>query len=230
MEIYLVPVAPARYELYSEQADDGLASEADGPSTGVLGRARRRFSEMLLEAADRERAKREGRLREPDGRLARLRDRFTGWVAERVAEQQLHWSLRHIEAAALVHADGQTAEAAMATVRNALVHDRRWHGRWAVVHGVLFVASGALAVLPGPNAIAYYFAFRMVGHWLSMRGASQGLSRVRWTTRAARELTELGEALADPPDERRRRLADIERRLGLRDLAAFVERVRLRRA
>ena len=230
MEVFLVPVAPARHELYSEQADGGLTRETDAPATGLLGRARLRFAEMLLTAADRERAKREGRHVEPDGRLARWRDGMTGWVAERVAEQRLHWSLRHIEAAELVHADSQSSEAAMATVRAALTHDRRWHGRWAVVHGVLFVVSGALAVLPGPNLIAYYFAFRMVGHWLSRHGAAQGLSRVRWSTRPSAELTELAAALLDRPEGRRTRVLEVERRLGLRDLAAFVERVRLRRA
>ena len=31
--------------------------------------------------------------------------------------------------------------------------------------------SGLLFLVPGPNVIAYYFAFRMVGHYFSLRGA-----------------------------------------------------------
>lgn len=230
MDIFLVPVGPARYELYSEHADASPAADADAPQSGVLARARQGFAEMLLAAADRERAKREGRWEEPAGWWARTRDRLTAWVAERVAEQQLHWSLRRIEAAVLVHPANVSPESAMGTVRHALTHDRRWHGRWAVAHGILFVAGGALAVIPGPNLVAYYFAFRMVGHWLSMRGASQGLSRVRWSMRASTELDEVAAALLLAPVERHARLVTIAERLELRDLPAFVERIRLRRA
>jgi hypothetical protein len=230
MDIYLVPVGPARYELYSEQADAAPETDADAPQSGVLARARQGFAGMLLDAADRERARREGRWQEPDGRWARVRDRLTAWVAERVAEQQLHWSLRRIDAAVLVHPADVPAENAMATVRHALTQDRRWHMRWAVVHGILFAAGGVLAVLPGPNLVAYYFAFRMVGHWLSMRGAAQGLSRVRWSTRPSPELDELADALLLAPAARLTRLTGIAERLGLGDLPTFVERVRLRRA
>lgn len=230
MDIFLVPVGPVRYELYSEQADAGLAADEGAPQSGLLARARQGFAEMLLAAADRERARREGRWQEPAGRWARTRDRLTAWVAERVAEQQLHWSLRRISAAVLVHPADVSPESAMATVRHALAHDRRWHMRWAVAHGILFALGGVLAVIPGPNLVAYYFAFRMVGHWLSMRGASQGLSRVRWSTRPSAELDELADALLLTPAERHARLDGIAARLGLEDLPAFVERVRLRRA
>jgi len=230
MDTFLVPVGPAQYELYSEQGDSGLGGDPDAPQSGLFARARQRFAEMLLAAADRERAKRDGRWQEPAGRGARARDWLTAWVAERVGEQQLYWSLRRIEAAVLVHPSSMSAEIAMSTVRGALAHDRSKHRRWAVLHAVLFVIGGALAVLPGPNLVAYYFAFRMVGHWLSMRGASQGLSRVRWTTRSSEDLSEVTDALALPAGARQVKLADIARRLELEDLPAFVERLRLRRA
>lgn len=230
MEVFLVPVGPARFELYSEQVDTSFGGDPSAPQTGLIARARRGFAEMLLAAADRERAKREGRWQEPSSWFARLRDRATAWVAERVAEQQLHWSLRQVEAVVLVHPDDLAEESAVATVRNALAHDRRWHGRWAAAHAAFFAASGVLAVLPGPNVVAYYFAFRMVGHWLSRRGAVQGLTRVRWTTRSSRALTELADTLLLHPDERHPRVADIAERLDLKNLPTFVERVRLRRA
>ena len=50
-------------------------------------------------------------------------------------------------------------------------HDR--HRIWLVVNTVLLVLSAVLALVPGPNLVAYYFAFRVVGHWLSMRGAAR---------------------------------------------------------
>ena len=230
MDIYLVPIAPARYELYGEQADAGLPGDLDEPLSGPLARARQSFAEMLLAAADRERAKREGRWTAPSSRMARFRDSITAWVAERVVEQQLYWTLRRIHAAVLVYPADMDGESAMATARSALTHDWRWHRRWAVAHGILFVAGGLFAVIPGPNLIAYYFAFRMVGHWLSARGAAQGLTRVAWSTRASEPLADLGQALLLAPDERRPRVARIAAALGLSELGAFIERVTLRRA
>ncbi|MEQ1896788.1 MAG: hypothetical protein ABL971_05295 [Vicinamibacterales bacterium] len=230
MEVYLVPIGQARYELYSEQADAGPPGDPDEPQTGLLARARLRFAEMLLAAADRQRAKREGRWTAPVSRMARVRDWITAWVAERVEEEELHWALRRIHAAVLVHPADMDGEFAMATVRRTLAHDRRRHWRWAVAHGILFVAGGLFAVIPGPNLIAYYFAFRMFGHWLSARGAAQGLTRVSWSTRASEPLAELGEALLLAPHERRPRVAGIAAALGLTDLGAFIERVTLGRA
>jgi hypothetical protein len=98
------------------------------------------------------------------------------------------------------------------------------------VHAVLFVVSAVFAVIPGPNLIAYYFAFRMVGNWFSMRGAWQGLNRVSWTTCPSVPLAELREVLPLVSATRRQLVADIAERLQLRDLGAFVERVSLRRA
>lgn len=230
MEVFLVPVAPARYELYSEQADGGLAPESEAPQAGFLDRMRRSFNEMLLAATDRERAKREGRWEPPAGWLARQRDRLTAWVAQRVADQQLHWSLRQVEHVVLVHPADLPGDFAVSTVRTALQKDRRYHGIRAVVHGVLFVGSGLLAPVPGPNIVAYYFAFQAVGHYLSRRGAVQGLTRIHWTTRSSRALTDLAAVVGDPPEQRRARLDEIAARLELRDLAAFVERVGLGRA
>ena len=51
-------------------------------------------------------------------------------------------------------------------------------------------------LLPGPNLIGYYFAFRVIGHFLSWRGARQALGHVAWRPRAEPRLTELGR-LAD---------------------------------
>ncbi len=230
MEVFLVPVGPARYELYSEHVEAETSLDGDVPQTGVMARARQAFADMLLAAADRERAKREGHWQEPAGRFARLRDRATAWVAERVAEQQLHWNLRKRTTVALVHPADVSPEVALATVREALTQDKRRHRGWAAAHAVFFALGGVLAPLPGPNLVAYLFAFRMVGHWLSMRGAVQGLTRVQWTPRASGALAEMTEALTLPPEARHPRVADIAARLNLKDLPAFVERVRLRRA
>jgi hypothetical protein len=85
-------------------------------------------------------------------------------------------------------------------------------------------------LVPGPNVIAYYFAFRVVGHWLSMRGAAQGLHHVTWTSRPCPPLDELRElAVLDPP-AREHRLRDVAERLRLPYLSAFFERVAIHHA
>ena len=60
------------------------------------------------------------------------------------------------------------------------------HRFWLTIDALGFIASGLLFLVPGPNAVAYYFAFRLVGHYLSMRGARQGLSVVRVALRRER--------------------------------------------
>ena len=52
--------------------------------------------------------------------------------------------------------------------------------KWIIIDGLLFAASGVFFFVPGPNLVAYYFGFRLVGHYLSRRGAKHGLTEVRW--------------------------------------------------
>jgi hypothetical protein len=87
------------------------------------------------------------------------------------------------------------------------------------------IVSGLLAILPGPNLIAYYFLFRVGGHWLSMRGASQGRRRVQWESRPCDALNELRGALQMPRRERHLRVHQIASSLHLRHLPTFFERV-----
>jgi hypothetical protein len=80
-------------------------------------------------------------------------------------------------------------------------------------------------LVPGPNVIAYYFLFRFVGHFLSMRGARQGLRVTTWRTQSSPALTDLRRTLTLHPADRTDRLRDIASRLGLTHLASFVERM-----
>src|SRR5205085_8300068 len=95
--------------------------------------------------------------------------------------------------------DDLSFDRVMQIVRESLRADHGRHLRWLVVDTVLLILSGALALVPGPNVIAYYFAFRVVGHWLSMRGATHGRERATWTGRATPALTALRAAVTRPP-------------------------------
>jgi hypothetical protein len=146
-------------------------------------------------------------------------------VAERVADQRLLWNLRKHAAAIVTHPDDLPFEQVMQIVQQSLRADHRRHARWLAVDTLLLVASGVFAVVPGPNLIGYYFAFRVVGHWLSMRGAVYGRDRTEWSGRPSPALTALRAAVTRPPHERDRAVETVERELGLQRLRTFIDRM-----
>ena len=98
------------------------------------------------------------------------------------------------------------------------------HRFWLIVNALLFVGSGVFFFVPGPNIVAYYFAFRVVGHYFSMQGARQGLSVAEWRTEGSAPLTELRRVIALGPADREQRVQDVALRLRLEHLATFFER------
>jgi hypothetical protein len=79
-------------------------------------------------------------------------------------------------------------------------------------------------LVPGPNVLAYYFAFRVIGHYLSWRGARQALENTTWSYRAEPALAELGQLAALPRHARASRVEAIANGLNLPRLAAFFDR------
>ena len=78
--------------------------------------------------------------------------------------------------------------------------------------------------MPGPNVLAYYFLFRVVGHYLSWRGAGQALDVITWTNHPEPALAELGRLATLPRDARQSRVEAIADALNLPRLAAFFDR------
>lgn len=223
-----MPIGPDRYELYCEVAVAPDTSIDEAP--GLLSRLRRGFSEMLRAAEERQHRHDHAAGQATKGWIGRAQERIMGWVAERVAEQRLLWHLRGESAATALHPDDMTFEQVQTLIRRMLQRDYDRHKRWLAVDLLGFVASGLFFLVPGPNLIAYYFAFRVVGHWLSMRGASQGLHHVLWSGRACPPLTELRRVAGMPPGEREQQVHDIAARLRLHRFSTFFERVVLVRA
>jgi len=229
MEVYLVPVGTDRYELYSEVPDEPPDLAVDA-SKGLWKRLQERFRTVLA-AIEREHGRDQPEPPAPGARLSwseRARNRMLRWIAERVAEQRLLWHLRGQTEARIVAPNDLPADRARDIVRSMLRQDVSRHGRWLVVVAVAFVASGLIAFLPGPNVVAYYLAFRLVGHYLSMRGAQRGLSGVVWHPSSSPELTRLREVSALPPLEREREVERISHDLGLRRLPKFFARTAAR--
>jgi hypothetical protein len=226
MDVYLVPVGPDRHELYCEVPDEPEGDEGPEPPKGGIRRLRAYFNAML---ADAERERREERAQadarpQPTSWMARVKARAMRWVAESIAEQRLLWHLRRQTHACLYFPDDIDETRAMTLLRTQLKRDFDKHRYWLTIDGLLFIASGVFFFVPGPNIVAYYFAFRVVGHYFSMRGARSGLSGITWTAERSVPLTELRRAIALEPAAREERVQDVAVRLRLEHLASFFAR------
>jgi hypothetical protein len=227
MDVFVIPIGLDRYELYCEASVE--TPRLDPAATGIIGRIRHRFAVMLHQAEERQRA---GAPPAAGATTwwARFQEYVMAWVAERVAEQRLLWNLRRESAVVAAHPQDLTFEQTLTLIRRMLRRDYERHRVWLVVDGLLLIASGLLWLVPGPNLVAYYFAFRVMGHWLSMRGASQGLNRIKWTGRPCEPLTDLRAVASLDGAAREQRVHEIAARLRLQHLSTFFERVAVRHA
>lgn len=223
MEVFLVPVAADRYALYCEVPDE----DPSGPTPDHD----RRFFRGLIDRFQQTLAAIERERRQPAGEAPRLglfgriKEGVLRRVSESIAEQRLLWHMRRQSAAVAFYPADLPEEEALSLVRASFKDDYDKHRRWLVIDLILFAASGLLALVPGPNLLAYYFAFRLVGHHLSMRGARQALDRVDWTLQPRPELTELRPLVHEDFAARRPRVNEIAARLQLDRLAPFFDRV-----
>jgi hypothetical protein len=223
VDVFLVPVAAERYELYCEEPDEAVPVDAAPPPKGFVRRMNHRFRQTLAEA-EHERH----RVAEPGAPVpslaARIKSRALRWIAESIAEQRLLWQLRGRAMATLVHPDDLTDAQAEQLLRRSLQRDWERHRFWLIVDAVGGAGSVLLILLPGPNIIGYYFLFRIVGHFLSLRGARHGLLRTTWNKTPSLPLTTLRTVCADPPESRQAVVQDVAVSLGLEHLVQFFQR------
>ena len=231
IDVYLVPLGSAGYELFCESAegeDVDPVQEASG-----AGRFYARFRRMVAEMQGQRRARRLAEVpADPATKqplAIRLRNTVVGWVAEAIAEWRLLWHLRKQTAIELVHPPDIDGDRALVLTRRQLGRDADHHLRRLFTSSCLALLLGLLFFVPGPNVIGYYFGFLAIGHLLAWRGARHGLAHVQWRTRASEPLGELRGILDLNPDERASHVRDVAGKLGLDYLAPFVERMAVRR-
>jgi len=219
MDVFLVPTSADAHELYCEVA--AVPPAVDGRPGTLWGRLSDAFRRMLAEAeADRQRE-----AQDVPVTRSRLRRAITRHVAEAVAEQRLLWHLRNEATATLIYPDDLSAPRAQEIARGLLAADFAKHRRWCVIDGLIAAITGpAFFFVPGPNVVSWYFAFRAVGHYLSMRGAQRGRA-MPWETQPTPHLTSLRTLFTLEPSVRRSRLHEIAGALGLDRLTMFVDRV-----
>ena len=215
--VFLVPAGHDRFELYSEAPDESPTSPAqnDRVFRQWAHRASVRWH-ALVEVA------RHGR---PVGRLARWRDRVVSRLAETIAEQRTLWALRDQSSVVLRTPSSLETARVRAILEALLAHARSHHLRWLIIDLILFTVSGILFFVPGPNLVAYYIAFRLVGHLQSWRGARQAAETIVWMFQPDPGLAELASLVDVPRETRAPRVAAIAARLNLRRLTAFFDRV-----
>ena len=234
MDVFVIPVAADRYELYCEQPV-GENVPIDPPRSGLIGTLRHRIAVFLHSAEERQR---NGPASDapPKGLVGKLQDRMMAWVAERIAEQRLLWNLRGETSAVAAHPNDMTFDQVNSLIRRTLQRDYERHRKWVFIDGLLFlvtfVALGPIFILiPGiANLPALYFGFRAIGHFFSMRGALHGLREVTWTGRPCPPLGELRELAVLEPADRDERIHDIAMRLRLQHLSTFFDRVAIHHA
>lgn len=224
MDVFLIPVAADRYELYCEEPDAPDDDQDDAAPPGFFRRMVLRVRQMLAEA-ERERH-RDGPAPgdAPLGFFGRLKMRTMRWAAEWIAEQRLLWLLRGKEAVCLVYPDDITEPQARQLLKRSLQRDWERHRFWLAIDSVGLIASGALILVPGPNFLGYYFLVRTAGHYLSLRGARQGLTKVTWSVQPHAELAALRAIVNQPPEQREDRVRAIGHTLRLEHFARFFQR------
>ncbi len=222
MDVFLIPIGRAEYELYYEPPEETPEVAETVKERGLFRRWRQRFVEMLREA---EQERHRAPPAEAPGLLARVRRRMMRFIVERVSEWRLLWHLRSADAVtAHVPADISTEEAER-IIKSIVKADADRHLRWVIIDLLLLAAAAPLMLVPGPNVLAYYFTFNVVGHFLAMRGAQRGLGVVAWRYVPTPALSELRLALGLEDPHRFRTVLDVAARLRLQHLARFFERL-----
>jgi len=224
LNVFLVPVASDRYELYCEEPDDLAPAEGDPVAErGVIRRMLHRFR-LLLAEAEHERRQPPDPAAPRRSLARRVKARVMRWVAESIAEQRLLWQLRRRAEATLVHPDDLSAAQAQQLLRRSLQRDWERHRFWLIIDALGGVGSVLLILLPGPNLIGYYFLFRVVGHYLSLRGARKGLVAVTWTNTPTPALTVLRGVVGVPPESRESVVREVATTLHLEHFSSFFQR------
>lgn len=226
MDVYLIPLASDRYELYCEPGDE--REEGEDPHAGSFTRLIGRFRARLAQLDRTQGISERGGAHQTWAR--RVRHRVARWLAEKVAEQRLLWRLRKHTHARAFYPQELSAPQATTIVQRVLQRDADRHRVWMMVDGVGFVIAFLVLgpfflLVPGvANIPAAYFAFRCLGHYLSMRGARHGLNGAVWTYEPCAPLAALRQALCLPASERQRHVGDIAKELRLVHLPRFFRR------
>ena len=169
MKIYLLLIDDARFFFYSDESeasdDKDHSDDSSGPRrSGVRG--------WVLAKYDRFRSAWE---HADSGALHWMRlswDWLHSWTHPDEAMLARLWSARRVE---LHHPASRRGDLVRAIWMDYLRQQWRRHLVWLIVNAVIAPISVLFAILPGPNLIGYWFAYRAIHHSLVV----WGIRRVR---------------------------------------------------
>jgi hypothetical protein len=230
MDVYFIPVSPERHELYCEHHHDEEDAVVDDKPKGRLASIYESFRQALARVEQERLSGVKAEPERPRSWSERMKDRMLCFMAEKIAEQRLLWRLRNETEVMLHHPDDMPSDRAIQLARSELQREADRHLKWVVIDGFVFIVSLPLTAIPGPNPISWYFGFRLVGHFLSRRGALHGLRQVKWHTCPSLELSRLRRVLNLAPHEREREVHEVASALHLPHLAKFFERISVKTA
>jgi hypothetical protein len=216
VQVLLLPLGRGRHELYGEPPEVD-----EGPLAHDAGRLRRWLHAAgnqwhgYVDAARTANATRG---------FAKWRDATICKLADTMDEQRTLRSLRTATTSTMLFPSGTASSDARRTLTKILSAAQRHHGQWLGIYLLLFIASGILFFVPGPNIVAYYLGFQAFGHLQAWRGARRASSEVEWTLTPSDELAELAKLAEEPHASRMARVDAIAERLELPHLPAFFER------
>jgi len=208
LTIYLLPARGGRYLLVSPELEEELAAQAEADREEAPAPGARATGESEAEES-------------PSGAKRTLR-RAVRWLKARGgATERVLKELRLPETIEVIHPAGLPAHRARRIFRRSIEDSVRRHRRWLVVDGALLPVSVLLSIVPGPNVLLPYLAWRTLAHWRSQRGGSRALGKPRET---APDAAFVAEAALDPLLDlaqrrfvlhRKRRLREIGQRAGI---------------
>jgi hypothetical protein len=169
VKIYLLLIDHARFFFYSDESE---ASDVTDHSDDSSTHRRSGVSGWFLAKYDRFRSAWQ---HADSGALHWMRqswDWLHTWAHPDEAMLARLWSARRVD---LYHPASRRGDQVLAIWNDYLRQQWRRHLVWLIVNGVIAPISVLFAILPGPNLIGYWFAYRAVHHSLVV----WGIARVR---------------------------------------------------
>jgi hypothetical protein len=164
LKIYLLLIDHARFFFYSDESEaphdpDDADDASKPPPTGVHGWFHARYVRFksAWQHAD-------------SGALLWMRrswDWLHTWAHPDETMLSRLWSARRID---LHHPSARSADEVRIIWAAYLKRQGRRHLVWLIVNGVIAPVAALFAILPGPNLIGYWFAYRAIHHSLVVWG------------------------------------------------------------
>jgi hypothetical protein len=169
VKIYLLSIDERRHFFY---ADESEASPEEGDEPGASGPPPAGLKGRLLDRYHRIKSAWD----HSESRVARWTRRTWDWLHSwSHPDESMLVRLRSARRIDLHHPASRTGDEVRALWGDYLTH--RWwrHLLWMVLNTLVAPFAGLLAILPGPNVIGYWFAYRAIHHTMIV----WGIRRVR---------------------------------------------------